>query len=329
MTFCFEIRFFYLHIVLKMSFQNSSIEVTEFLIGGFETIGRPMVVAVVILITYLIATLANIVNIVFILCDKRLHKPMYLLICNLAVVDILNTSSASPTIIGVLLVGVNTISYVPCLMQMFIFHLAAVMEMFALAVMAFDRLLAVSYPFQYQSYLTNVRTLLLIYLVWIVACSFVAVMPATVLPLPHCSSKLKYIYCDYAAIIRTTCVDPTYYFNMISIISSFLLFFTFIFICLSYFWIIVFVKLSSNSDKRKMGSTCLSHFIVVTCYYSLLFIRIILTRLGVVLTLDEWNGLMIWTILGPSLVNPFIYCLRTKEMRYKIFQIFKKVQTSQ
>ncbi|MGL4847520.1 MAG: hypothetical protein ACRC28_01110, partial [Clostridium sp.] len=68
-----------------------------------------MVVGVVILITYVLAVLANIVNILFIIYDKRLHKPMYLLICNLAVVDILYTSSASPTMIGVLLAGVNTI----------------------------------------------------------------------------------------------------------------------------------------------------------------------------------------------------------------------------
>ncbi|XP_044059216.1 olfactory receptor 13G1-like [Siniperca chuatsi] len=308
-----------------MPLQNASITVTEFIIGGFDTTKRPMVVGVVILITYVLAVLANIVNILFIIYDKRLHKPMYLLICNLAVVDILYTSSASPTMIGVLLAGVNTIAYVPCLIQMFVFHLGGVMEMFALTVMAFDRLIAISYPFQYHSYLTNVRTLVLTYILWIVACGFVAVTPATVLPLSHCYWKLMYAFCDYAAVIRTTCVDPNYYFNLITVITFFLLFFTFTFICLSYICIIFFVKLSSNDDKRKMGSTCLSHLIVVTCYYCPLFIRIVLTRLGVVLTLEEWHGLMIGAILGPSLVNPFVYCLRTKEMKYKIFKIFKQV----
>ncbi|KAI3353661.1 hypothetical protein L3Q82_004905 [Scortum barcoo] len=54
---------------------------------------------------------ANFVIIVFIIYDRRLHKPMYILICNLAVVDIIYTSSSSPTMIGVLVNGVNTISY--------------------------------------------------------------------------------------------------------------------------------------------------------------------------------------------------------------------------
>ncbi|XP_049432640.1 olfactory receptor 13G1-like [Epinephelus fuscoguttatus] len=60
---------------------------------------------------------------------RKLHKPMYVLICNLAVVDIVYTSSAGPTMIGVLLAGVKTISYVSCLIQMFVFHWGGVMEM--------------------------------------------------------------------------------------------------------------------------------------------------------------------------------------------------------
>ncbi|KAK2846760.1 hypothetical protein Q5P01_009759 [Channa striata] len=312
-----------------MTLKNSSIKVTEFIISGFDVIKMPMAVGVVILIIYVVAVLANIMNIMLITYDKKLHKPMYLLICNLAVVDILYTSSASPTMIGVLVAGVKTISYVPCLIQMFAFNLGIVMEMFSLAVMAFDRLLAVSCPFHYHSYLTNARTLVLTFILWIAACGFVAFCPATVIPLPHCYSMMMYTFCDYSAVIRTTCVDPNYYFNMIATITFFLLFITFIYICLSYVGIIFFVKLTSNNDKLKMGSTCLNHLIVVTCYYCPIFITAILTRLGLVLTLEARNGLLIGTILGTSLVNPFVYCLRTKEIKCKIIKVFEKKLTSQ
>ncbi|XP_042072623.1 olfactory receptor 11A1-like [Haplochromis burtoni] len=132
------------------------------------------------------------INIMFIISDKRLHKPMYLLICNLAVIDIMYTSSCSPTMIGVLL---------------------AAMESFILAFMALDRFIAIIYPFQYQSYLTNTRVLVLTFIVWFVAWCFVFYMPATVVPLPHCSSRLKYNFCDFPAVIRTTCVNPEKYFN--------------------------------------------------------------------------------------------------------------------
>ncbi|XP_076748163.1 uncharacterized protein LOC106675050 [Maylandia zebra] len=45
---------------------------------------------------------------------------------------------------------------------------------------------------------------------------------------------------------------------------------------------------------------------------------------GVVLTLEERQGLLIGTILSPSLVNPVVYCFRTKEIKNKIFKIFTK-----
>ncbi|XP_067364327.1 olfactory receptor 10G4-like [Channa argus] len=307
-----------------MTSNNTSIKITEFIISGFDSVNMPVAVGVVILIVYVVGCLANIINILFIVYDKKLHKPMYLLICNLAVVDILYTSSASPTMIRTLVTGVKTISYVPCLIQMFDFNFGAVMEMFALAVMAFDRLLAISCPFQYHSYLTNARTLILIFILWVVGCCLVAVLPAIVTHLPHCYSVLKYAFCDYPAIIRTTCSDIEYYFNMIAITVFIILFFTFGFICLSYFGIIFFVKVSSSSDKKKMSSTCLSHLIVVTCYYCPVFVRSILTRVGVVLSLQERNGLIIGSFLGPPLVNPFVYCLRTKEIKYKIFKLFTK-----
>ncbi|XP_026048727.1 olfactory receptor 6M1-like [Astatotilapia calliptera] len=311
-----------------MSLQNASIKLTYFIIGGFDTVKRPVAVGVVMLITYLLAVFASSVNIIFIVSDKQLHKPMYLLICNLAVVDILYTSSSTPTMIGVLLAGVNTISYVECIIQMYVYQVGATMEMFSLTIMAFDRLIAIIYPLQYHSYLTNTRTLVFTYIVWIVACSFALFPPVTATPLPHCFLRLRYTFCDYGAVMRTTCVNPEKYFNQVAILSFFVSFFTFTFICLSYCGILFFVKILSNNDKKKMGSTLVSHLICVSCLYCPQFIIVILTRFGVVLTLEERQGLLIGTILGPSLVNPFVYCLRTKEIKSKIIKIFRKINTA-
>lgn len=130
-----------------MILYNASIKVTEFIIGGFDTTKMSVLVGVVILLVYIVAVSANVVNIVVIIYNKKLHKPMYLLICNLAVVDMLLTSSVSPTMVGVLVTGAKKIFYVPCFIQMFAFNLGWVMEAFALSVMAFDRLIAISCPF--------------------------------------------------------------------------------------------------------------------------------------------------------------------------------------
>ncbi|XP_066521952.1 olfactory receptor 6E1-like [Hoplias malabaricus] len=307
--------------------QNGSRNIiTEFVITGFDTLEKPVFIGVVILTVYILVMLANLANICFILSDKRLHQPMYLFICNLAIVDILYCTSSCPTMIRVLVIGYKTISYVPCFVQMFVFGLSFVMELFTISIMAFDRLIAIVNPLRYHSILTNFRSVLLTFMLWILGAATMAVVPGTVLPLTFCYSTLKYIFCDYAAVVRATCVDPNPYFNLMTVLTFFLLSGTFVFICVSYVKIvIVVVKMTSKSSKKKVFNTCFSHLIVIACYYGPTLVLVVLTRIGLNLSLEERHGLRVGTILGPSLVNPFIYCFRTKEIRSRILRVFSKV----
>ncbi|XP_059931946.1 LOW QUALITY PROTEIN: putative olfactory receptor 13C6 [Gadus macrocephalus] len=207
-----------------MNLHNGSIQITEFVIGGFEKVERQMEIGFVMLVVYVLIIVANTLNIVFIILDKKLHKPMYLLICNLAVVDILISSSSCPTMIGVLLAGANTISYAACLIQMFSFQVAEAMEMLALAVMALDCLIAISFPLRYHSILTNARTIAITYFLWVAACAFVTLMPVLLIPIPYCFNRLRYSFCDYLAIIRTSCHDPKHFDDMKLILTNFMSF---------------------------------------------------------------------------------------------------------
>ncbi|KAM9468459.1 olfactory receptor 6N1-like [Clarias gariepinus] len=310
-----------------MSFKNDSRNVVnEFVLTGFDKVERPLTVGVVMLILYLLAMIANIANIGFIVTDKRLHQPMYLFICHLSIVDMVYCTSSCPTMIGILIVGYKNISYRPCMLQMFAFHFSGTMEMFAIAVMAFDRVVAISTPLRYNSLMTNFRCVLIAISFWLVGALVLSMLPASVAPLPVCYSDVKYMFCDYASVIRVTCADPEPYFNNASILTSCLIFGTFSFICLSYINIVIVVlKMTLNTDKKKAIHTCLSHMTVIVCYYVPTLTRIVLTRVGIVLTLQERNGLMVGSIIVPSLINPFIYCFRTKEIRIKLFKMVLKV----
>ncbi|XP_026851621.2 olfactory receptor 49-like [Electrophorus electricus] len=306
--------------------KNDSI--TEFVITGFDNFERPVAIGIGILTVYLLVMLANFVNICFIVLDKRLHQPMYLFICNLAIVDMLYCTSSCPTMIAVLIVGYKTISYVPCVVQMFVFGLSFMMELFTISAMAFDRLIAILNPLRYHSILSNFRSILLTLLLWILGSATMAIVPGSVVPLPLCYSTLKFMFCDYGSVVRLTCVDPTPYFDMMAILSFFMLFGTFGFICATYIRIvIVVIKMTSMCSKKKVFNTCFSHLVVIICYFGPTFVVTVLTRTGLVLTVEERHGLRIGTILGPSLLNPFIYCLRTKEIRNKIFRVISKVKT--
>ncbi|KAK2831676.1 hypothetical protein Q7C36_016762 [Tachysurus vachellii] len=307
--------------------QNASGKnINEFVFTGFDTLEKPVSVGIAILAVYILVMLANLANIYVIVIDKRLHQPMYVFICNLAIVDMLFCTSSCPTMIAILIVGFKTISYVPCIIQMYGFGLGYVMEVFTISVMAIDRLFAIIKPLHYHSILTNARSVVLTFLLWILGSIATAIVPGTAVPLPLCSSTIKYVFCDYAAVVRTTCVDPNPYFNLMSSFTFFLMFGTFSLICFTYLKIVIIVVKMTKGSKKKVFHTCLSHLFVIICYYVPTVIVLVLTRFGVALSIDERNGLRVGTILGPSLVNPFIYCFRTKEIRNKILGIVSKVE---
>ncbi|KAJ8404737.1 hypothetical protein AAFF_G00336000 [Aldrovandia affinis] len=83
------------------------------------------------------------------------------------------------------------------------------------------------------------------------------------------------------------------------------------------------VRLSSTKDMKKALNTCSSHLIVVACFFVPKFLLIVVTRIGLVLTLSARNGLIISSVLGPSLVNPFVYSLRNKDIRNRLQSILK------
>lgn len=207
-----------------MSPQNVSAKnISEFVISGFDT-EHKLLIGVVLLEVYVLAMLANTANICFVAMDKHLHQqPMYIFLCNLSLVYILYSSSTCPSMISNLIIGYKAISYIPCVLQMCAFHLS-VMEMFAIAAMALDRLIAISDPLRYHSILNTTHTVVIAVLLLMVASAILTIIPATVLPLPFCSSTIQYIFCEHASLVRSTCVNPNTYFTMISTVTFVLLF---------------------------------------------------------------------------------------------------------
>ncbi|XP_069045821.1 olfactory receptor 2F1-like [Lepisosteus oculatus] len=311
---------------------NTGQNITEFLIIGFNSVENPKPVGYVILIIYSLILVANSTIICIIAMDKRLHSPMYFFICNLAFVDILNSTSVSPTMIMVLIADEKRISKKLCISQMYVSGLGLSMEAFAISLMAYDRWIAISIPLRYSSILTKNKVITLTAASWMLGAALYGILTGIASDLPYCYTFLKYAFCDYAALVRAACVNPDDYFVVSTIILFFVLFAPFAFILFSYYKIIFSViKLSSHKNRKKMFSTCFSHLIVASCFFTPQFVAIILTRGALVLTLSQRNTLFIGANLGPSLVNPFVYCLRTKEIRRHLFRIpvLKRVAPSE
>ncbi|XP_042150896.1 olfactory receptor 5P3-like [Oncorhynchus tshawytscha] len=114
-------------------------------------------------------------------------------------------------------------------------------------------------------------------------------------------------FCEYAALVRAACVNPTFYFSLASTVATTILWVNLALIFFSYMKIVyVVIQMSSSKDRRKTFNTCVSHMIVVACFFIPKVLLILVTRVGLVLTLSHRNGLIIGSTLGPSLVNPLV-----------------------
>uniref|UniRef100_A0A3P9BTW5 G-protein coupled receptors family 1 profile domain-containing protein n=1 Tax=Maylandia zebra TaxID=106582 RepID=A0A3P9BTW5_9CICH len=295
-------------ILLNMSLPNASIKVTHFIIGGFDTVKRPIAVGVVMLITYLLAVIANVLNILFIIFDKRLHKPMYILICNLAVVDILYCCSTTPTMIGVLLAGVNTISYVECFIQISAFqsHTFGSASHMILIIMAIDRYVAICHPLRYSSIMTTRTVVGLSAAAWGVSVVLVSILIGLTVRLSRCRSTIQNSYCDNASLFKLSCED-------VSINNIYGLFFTVLLftssiasIAATYFRIALICWIKKNKDlNNKALQTCASHLVLYLIMLWSGFLTIILHRFPNYPDLRKIAYVLFHVV--PANLNPIIY----------------------
>ncbi|XP_041949160.1 olfactory receptor 10G4-like [Alosa sapidissima] len=310
-----------------MGTNYTGVRVSEFIITGFDHLSHQKLLGSLILIAYVLILFFCSTNFSIIVTDRRLHSPMYILICNLAIVDIMFSTSSCITMIAVLLAEMKSISFYSCFTGMFFYHLGDFTSTLTLTWMAVDRMLAISLPLRYNSIFTNRRCIMSIVATWIIAMIALSTTAEAAHSIPYCQPIMKYVFCDYAAMIRAGCVNPGPYFSIPSLVGWWLWLlgghFTLIF--LTYVVIVwTVLRLSDKGSKKKMFSTCISHIIVVSVYYSPKLVSVLLTRVGVTLNLTERNALLIVASTLPPLINPIIYCLTTKELRKHLINLFTK-----
>lgn len=302
----------------------TTVQVSEFIITGFDHLSHQNLFGVLILITYILILFFCCTNLTIILSDRRLHSPMYILICNLAIVDIMFSSSSSITMIGAAVAGMKVIAFNSCVTSMITYHLGDVNMCLTITLMAVDRMVAITFPLRYNSILTNTRCIMAILACWMIGLGSMVPNALAVTSIPYCRNKIRYVFCDYPAIIRTGCLNPGPFFA-VSVMKGLWLFCHLLLILASYVAIVYTVlRLKDKGGRKKTFSTCFSHIIVVLAYYAPKIVSVLLTRVGVKLNLTERNAVIIVASMLPPLINPVTYCLTTKELRRRLLGLVSK-----
>uniref|UniRef100_A0A8C0KE18 Olfactory receptor n=1 Tax=Canis lupus dingo TaxID=286419 RepID=A0A8C0KE18_CANLU len=301
---------------------------TEFTLVSFPVIQELQILLfVILLMVYILTITGNIVIISLIWTDNRLQTPMYFFLSNLSFLDILFTTTIAPKLLAsCLLEDKKTISFAGCMTQVYFFFFLGTVEFILLAVMSFDRYVAICNPLRYTVIMNSRVCLLLVLGCWIGAFFSVLCPIIVVSRLPYCYREIGHFFCDIAPLLQVACID-THFIEMINfLLSSFVLLTSLVFTIVSYTYIIsTILRIPSAQGRQKAFSTCASHITVVSIAYGSNIFMYVRPSQSHSLEFDKVTAVM--TIMVTPLLNPFIYSLRNEKVKEVLREAIFKIMS--
>ncbi|MBZ3879895.1 Olfactory receptor-like protein OLF3 [Sciurus carolinensis] len=289
---------------------------SEFILLGLSSDWDTQVSLFVLLLAmYLVTVLGNFLIVLLIRLDGRLHTPMYFFLTNLSLVDVSYATSIVPQLLVHFLAEHKGIPFLSCAAQLFFSLALGGIEFVLLAVMAYDRYVAVCDPLRYSVIMHGGLCTRLAIASW-VSGSINSLMQTTItFQLPMCTNKyIDHISCEILAVVRLACVDTSSNEVAIVVSSIVLLMTPFFLVLLSYIQIIsTILKIRSTQGRRKAFHTCASHLTVVALCYGMAIFTYAQPHSSPSVLQEKLISLF-YAILTPML-NPMIYSLRNKEVK--------------
>uniref|UniRef100_A0A8C2NIK0 G-protein coupled receptors family 1 profile domain-containing protein n=1 Tax=Capra hircus TaxID=9925 RepID=A0A8C2NIK0_CAPHI len=284
--------------------QNIS-EVSEFLLMEFSEGPelQPLVFGL-FLSMYLITVFGNLLIILATISDSHLHTPIF-------------TSTTVPKMLWNIQTQNKLITFEGCIIQMYFYILFASLDDFLLAVMAYDRFVAICHPLHYMVIMSPRLCSLLVLISWIMGVMYSLLQKLMVLRLSFCADfKIPHFFCELNQVLQLACSD-TFLNDMVLYFAATLLGGgPFAGILYSYSKIVSCICGISSAEgkyKYKAFSTCASHLSVVFLFYC----SVLGVHLNPAAPHSSRSGAaasVMYTVVTPML-NPFIYSLRNKDIK--------------
>lgn len=295
--------------------KGNQTSVSEFLLLGFSSWPeRQALLFVLFLCLYLTGLFGNLLILLAIVSDRRLHTPMYFFLANLSVVDLCLPSATVPKMLLNIQAQTQTISYPGCLAQLYFCMMFTNMDNFLLTVMAYDRYMAICHPLHYSTIMTQCLCASLVAVPWVLATLNPLLHTLMLTRLHFCSNTIHHFFCDINSLFPLSCSDTS--LNQSIVLAAVALIFVVPSGCImaSYSLIISAVmKIPSAQGKLKAFSTCGSHLALVILFYG--------TITGIYMSPSSNHSpekdsaaSAVFMVVAPGL-NPFIYSLRNSELK--------------
>ncbi|KAI4549900.1 hypothetical protein MG293_002230 [Ovis ammon polii] len=294
----------------------SVVPLQKFVLDGFG--GGPQTQALLFalfLALYVVAVLGNLTMIVVITLDGCLHSPMYFFLKNLSFLDLGYSSVIYPKALFDLMSSTKVITFAGCATQFFFFSTMITTEGFLLAVMAYDRFVAICSPLRYPITMCPSVCARLMLGTYCGGCLNSILQTSFTFSLPFCSSNhVDHFFCDVPPLLKLACADTTISELVMFGLCGLIIMGTTLVVLTSYGYITVTIlRMRSGGGRHKLFSTCGSHMTAVSLFYGTLFVMY--AQPGAVASMEQGKVVSVFYTLVIPMLNPLIYSLRNKDMK--------------
>ncbi|CAO2581833.1 Olfactory receptor 6C4 [Lemmus lemmus] len=309
--------------------------ITTFILLGLTDDPQLQVpIFVLLFFAYILSVTGNLTIIFLTILDSHLKTPMYFFLQNFSILEISFTSACIPRYLYNIATGDRSITYNICVIQVFFTDVFGVIEFFLLAIMSYDRYVAICKPLHYvaicrplhyTTIMSNRVCFLLVLCSWLSGFLIILFLIILTSQLDFCASNvLNHYYCDYAPLIEVACSDTRLLKLIEFVLAVMTLIVTLVLVILSYTHIIrTILKIPSAQQRKKAFSTCSSHMVVISLSYGsciFMYIKPSATE-GVAFN----KGVAVLNNSVAPLLNPFIYTLRNKQVKQAFSDAVRKV----
>ncbi|KAM4043906.1 olfactory receptor 2D3-like [Anomaloglossus baeobatrachus] len=299
--------------------ENKTIALEVNLLGFSNVLKTNICLFPLFFFIYFLSVVGNCLISCVILLNLSLHTPMYFFLGNLSFIDLCYSSSVIPKLLVDLLSTRRTISLIGCLIQFKVLLLIGACECQLLAVMAYDRYIAICRPLHYHVLMRWSVCFYLMAFVWMF--SFInVIIPSLVMPIIVCyPNKINHFICEVLSVLRLSCFDTSEQELAIFSIGFIIILLPFLLIIMSYSCIISSVLKIRSTGRSKAFSTCTSHIMVVVMFYGASMLTYLRSSSTESLNHDKYISIFYFMIC--PMINPLIYSLNNREVKAKMFKV--------
>ncbi|NP_666896.2 olfactory receptor 1433 [Mus musculus] len=301
-------------------------KITQFILLGFSDFPQITALLFVMFLTlYITALTWNLSLVVLIRMDSYLHTPMYFFLSNLSFIDFCYISSTVPKMLSNLFQEKQTISFVGCIVQYFIFSTMGLSESCLMTAMAYDRYAAICNPLLYSSVMSPTLCAQMVMGSYTAGLVSSLSQICVLLQLHFCGSNvIRHFFCDMPQLLNLSCNDTFFAHVLLVILTMFFGLINALAIMVSYGYIASSImKITSANGRSKAFNTCASHLTAVSLFYSSGIFVYLSSSSGGSSSFDRFASVF-YSVVIPML-NPLIYSLRNKEIKDAMNRLQKKV----